>query len=221
MVKLKSTNQPTGTRCRFLCCILVFGCATAFGQDEARRAYIERFGTPEAKAKAASAAAQAPPVYRVVEGKVYDVSRSVLWKHFDGDCLTVLSNGITPARDESQQGLHDGPSESPAISRGLGTGRRFCSPETRHPGKRFFLRNYPPSLWPTTGKRIEGLAMQTGVFQHSNETLEQWDYGVDYTPQAHMLTPEEAAAAKTEADRKKAERGRSDFEIRVGEQREG
>ena len=68
-----------------------------------------------------------------------------------------------------------------------------------------FLRNYPSSLWPTTGKWIEGVAMQTGVFQHSNETLEQWDYGVDYIPQARKLTAEEVTAAKTEAQKKKAE----------------
>ncbi len=206
MVKLNPTNQPMGTRCRFLCCILVFGCATAFGQDEARRAYIERFGTPEAKAKAASAAAQAPPVYRVVEGKVYDVSRSVLWKHFDGDCLTVLSNGIILQEMKVNKVYMTGPVNHLQSQGAWAPAGGSVASETRHPGKRFFLRNYPPSLWPTTGKRIEGLAMQTGVFQHSNETLEQWDYGVDYTPQAHMLTPEEAAAAKTEADRKKAER---------------
>ena len=185
---------------RFLCCIPVFACAIAAGQDEAQRAFMERYGTPEGKAKAARAA---PPVYRVVEGKVYDISHSVLWKHFQCECLTVLTNGIIlqemkvkMVRTGSLTSLQsEGAYAGPASSVALGAWE---------PGKRFFLRNYPSVLLPTTGKRIEGLAMQTGVFQHGNETLEQWDYGVDYTPQPHKLTPEEVAAAKVEADRKKA-----------------
>lgn len=205
-VKVNLTNQPMRAQFYFFCCIPVFVCAIALGQDEAQRAYIERYGTPEAKAKAARAAQQSPPIYRVVEGKVYDASRSVLWKHFDGECLTVLSDGIILQEMKVKRVYKTGPVPyNQSIGAYGAPPARHLVSETREPGKRFFLRNYPSSLMPTTGKQIQGLAMQTGVFQHSNQTLEQWDYGVDYTPQPHKLTPEEVAAAKTDADRKKAE----------------
>jgi len=166
-----------------------------------------------------------------VEGKVYNISRSVLWKRFDGECLTVFSDGIIlqeikvnrvyqtdPVSDAQRHGAYGAPP------------RRHLVSETREPGKRLSLRNCPSSLRPTTGKQIQGLAMQTGVFQHGNETLEQWDYGVVYTPQPHKLTPEEVAAAKIEAEKKKAEgaaailkfelenseKGRDLYQYRVG-----
>jgi hypothetical protein len=210
MVKVNPANQPMSAKFRFLCCIPVFVCAIASGQNKAltpEESFAARYGirTQEQKAKAARAAAQSPPVYRVVEGKVYDISRSVLWKQFNGECLTVLSDGIIlqeikvnrvyqtdPVSDAQRAGAYGAPP------------RRHLVSETREPGKKFFVRKYPSSLMPTTGKRIQGLAIQTGVFQHRTETLEQWDYGLDYTPQPHKLTPEEVAAAKTQADRKKA-----------------
>ena len=90
MVKPKLTNQPMSAKFRFLCCIPVLLCAIASGQNKAltpEESFAARYGlgTPEQKAKAARAAAQLSPVYRVVEGKVYDISRSVLWKQFDGE----------------------------------------------------------------------------------------------------------------------------------------
>jgi hypothetical protein len=206
MVKLNPTIQPMSAKLRFLCCIPVFVCAIASGQDDVQKAFIDRYGTPEQKAKAARAAPQSPPVYRVVKGKVYDVSHSVLWKHFDGECLTVLSDGIILQEVEVNRVYKTDPVPyNQSIGAYGAPPTRHLVSETREPGKRFFVRNYPSSLMPTTGKRIEGLAMQTGVFQHGNETLEQWDYGADFTPQPHKATPEEVAAARTEADRKKAE----------------
>jgi predicted heme/steroid binding protein len=207
MVKLKPTNQPMSAQFRFLCCIPVFVCAIASGQDGAQRAFMERYGTPEGKAKAARAAPQSPPVYRIVEGKVYDVSHNVLWKHIDGECLTVLSDGIILQEMKTNRvykTTRGSLTPNQSVGAYAGPAASYVASETREPGKRIFLRNYPSSLWPTTGKWIQGLAMQTGVFQRGNETLEQWDYGVDYTPQPRKLTPEEVAAAKTEADRKKA-----------------
>ena len=210
MVKPKLTNQPMSAKFRFLCCIPVLLCAIASGQNKAltpEESFAARYrlGTPEQKAKAARAAAQLSPVYRVVEGKVYDISRSVLWKQFDGECLTVISDGIILQEMKVHRVYETDPGN---YNQSIGAYRappaRHLVSETREPGKRFFVRNYPSSLMPTTGKKIEGLAMQTGVFQHGSETLEQWDYGVDYTPQAHKLTPEEVAAAKKEAERKKA-----------------
>jgi hypothetical protein len=194
------------TKFCFLCCIPVFVCATGLGQDEAQRALIERYGTPEAKAKLARAVAQSPPVYRVVEGKVYDISHSVMWKHFDAECLTVLSDGIILQEVKVKRVYKTDPVPyAQSIGAYGAPPARHLISETREPGKKFFVRDYPSALSPTTGKRIEGFAMRTGMFQHGNETLEQWDYGVDYTPQPRKLTPEEAAAAKTEAERKKAE----------------
>lgn len=209
-MKLRLANPSMSARFRFLYCVPVFVCAIASSQNKAltpEESFAARYGlrTPEQDARAARAAAQLPPVYRVVEGKVYDISRSVLWKQFDGECLTVLSDGIIlqeikvnrvyqtdPVSDAQRHGAYGAPP------------RRHLISETREPGKKFFVRNYPSFLTPTTGKRIQGLAIQIGVFQHRTETLEQWDYGVDYTPQPHKLTPEEVAAAKAQADRKKA-----------------
>jgi hypothetical protein len=213
-VKLNLTNQPMSTQLRFLCCLSLFVCAVSSAQDGPKtpeETFAERYGrrSPEQKAREARAPAQVPAVYRTVEGKVYDVSHNALWKHFAGECLAILSDGIIlqemktnrvqkiargSLNDAQSHGAYSGPATS------------YVASETREPSKRIFLRNYSSSLWPTTGKWIEGVAMQTGVFQHGNETLEQWDYGVDYTPQPRTLTPEEVAAAKTEADRKKAER---------------
>ena len=99
MVKINPTNRSMSAKFRFLWCILIFVCAAASGQNKAmtpEESFAARYGlrTPEQKAKAARAAAQSPPVYRIVEGKVYDVSHSILWKHFDGECVAVLSDGI-------------------------------------------------------------------------------------------------------------------------------
>ena len=84
---------------RFLCCIPIFVCAIASSQEPSRSAadsFAARYGlqTPEQKARAVRAPGQVPAVYRTVEGKVYDVSHNALWKHFAGECLTILSEGI-------------------------------------------------------------------------------------------------------------------------------
>src|ERR1035437_6888549 len=214
-MRLSPTNQPMSAKFRFLCCIPGFVCAIASGPNKAltpEESFGARYGIgpPEAKAKAARAAAQSPPVYRVVEGKVYDISRSVLWKQFDGECLTVLSDGIILQEMKVNRIYKTDPVPyNQSIGAYGAPPRRHLVSETREPGKKFFVRNYPSSLMPTTGKRIQGLAIQTGVFQHRTETLEQWDFGVDYTPQPHKFTPEEVAAAKTQADKKKVE-GRSE-----------
>lgn len=211
MVQFNPTDQSMSPQFRFLCCIPVFVCAIASGQNKAmtpEESFAARYGlgATEQKAKAARAAPQSTPVYRVVEGKVYDISRSVLWKQFDGECLTVLSDGIILQEIKVNRVYKTDPVpyNQSIGAYGAPPARKLVS-ETREPGRRFFLRNYPSSLMPTTGKRIQGLAIQTGVFQYRTETLEQWDFGVDNAPQPHKLTPEEVAAAKTQADRRKAE----------------
>jgi hypothetical protein len=55
---------------RFLCCIPVFVCATALGQDAAtRKAFFDRYRNPEEKAKAGGEA-HVPDSLRVVNGQL-------------------------------------------------------------------------------------------------------------------------------------------------------
>lgn len=126
-----------------------------------------------------------PADLRVVTNQLFNVSRSILWKPFHGECQLFLTNGIvlqefkttpiygTPPPLNSQQsaGAYSaGPAGPPVIG------------ETRAPGKRFLLRNCPAALQPTSGKEIKGTAMQTGAVRIGAAMLEVWDCGIPYRP---------------------------------------
>lgn len=122
--------------------------------------------------------------FRVVTGQLYNIERSKLWKDCAGECVMVLTNGVII----QEYKIHriTAPGGSVSYNQSVGAyapiiPRRVIS-EERILGQKFFLRNYPKDLMPTTGKDIKALGMRVGTFQYGLDTLECWDYGTPNTP---------------------------------------
>lgn len=161
-------------------------CLSSIAQEDAAAAFVQRYGTPNQKAKLArdSAAARrqaaaAPADYRVVTNHLFNVPLSIYWKPFKGECRSFLTNGIVMQEVEVVRTYED-PKVNSLQSIGAYAApkpRRLLS-EERILGKKFFLKNYPVELQPTTGKELRGKAMQTGTIRIGQEILEVWDCGI-------------------------------------------
>ena len=121
------------------------------------------------------------PVFRVVAGQAYNTQKSVLWKHFEAECVEVLTNGAILEELKYNRSYVAGRVDyNQSIGAyGSAPARRMIS-ETRIPGKHFFLTNFPQPL--SDKQIVRGLAMQTGTVKIGHQTIELWDYGTPYQP---------------------------------------
>ena len=165
---------------RLVILLTLVGIATQ--ADTAQERYGYGLAKPASQARPRSAAPVAAE-YRIVTNHVFNVPFSIYWQPFKGECQRFLTNGIVlqevkinrvyqvaPVSYEQSIGAYGSPPARTLIS------------ETRIPGKKFFLRNCPAALQPTTGKEISGKAMQDGTIQIGRDILEVWDYGIPCRP---------------------------------------
>jgi hypothetical protein len=130
----------------------------------------------------------AAPSFREVDGKLYNIDKSVLWKNFDRhECLTVHTNGIV-VEEVTFKRIYAPPASVDRLqSTGnfLGSARNALPParrlisEERIPGKKYFLRNYPLKR-PAIGDKTSIKALYVGTVDYGSETLEMWDCGTPH-----------------------------------------
>ncbi len=148
--------------------------------------------------------------YWVVNGQIYDVSKSQLWEKMDGDIIKVLTNGIvveTFTVETKQQAVVE---EHPTQGAFGFTGRYHSETKMvdvgkeKVPGKTIIIRNCPIEENLAVGETISFMAMQTGTSGYNGDRLELWDLGVP--PTADDLrklkadTEERQKAAQKELD---------------------
>ena len=130
--------------------------------------------------------------FRIVNGKLYNRSLSVLWKAQQGTCTKVSSNLLT-VQTFRMEPIYEMVANSryrgDRLSRGGlfagGAGSATVQPdysqvqvgEEKIIGKKIILRNYGQTE-PATGSVITFAAMQDGTVMRGNEMLELWDCGV-------------------------------------------
>jgi len=120
----------------------------------------------------------ADPSFRRVDGKLYNVEKSVLWIPFEGECRAVTSNGIVLQKFKVNRVYKTEPvNELQSIGAYSGTPPiRHLVSENKVMGQKFMVRNYPKGE-AASGHVIKGKAIRVGTFDHAGETLELWDFG--------------------------------------------
>jgi hypothetical protein len=154
---------------------------------------------------------------RVVDGQIYNVYQSVLWKSMDGDVLKVLTNGVllstftmepiyqavaTTQYRERMMGFE--PARPVLVSKQVKVGDKKVT------GKKIILHNYSSDHNLAVGQTINSfLAMQIDPIDFNGDRLELWDYGT--TP-----TQGELRKLKADADeRQRAAQNQLDEQRRV------
>ncbi len=120
--------------------------------------------------------------FRRVDGKLYNIQRSVLWRDINGICAKVLTNGIVVRTVvEKVERYRVPPADSgTSISNILAGGRpKEAAIQTRlwqEEGPTIFLVNYdgPP---PAFGNAIRVKAIKVGTEIVAAEVIEKWDCG--------------------------------------------
>ena len=126
----------------------------------------------------------AHPDLRIVDGKLYNRSKSRLWEDFRGECLQVRKDGVL-LQEEFRSVGHYAP---PDVGEPQGTDLAPTSAaprrllwEEKKSARKFFVRNYPRELQPKVGERISGRAMRFGTIEIDRETFTCLDYGTPHS----------------------------------------
>jgi hypothetical protein len=127
--------------------------------------------------------AQSP--YWVVNGQIYDITKSSLWEKMDGDIVKILTNGIVvetfTVETKQQAVVEQHPTFAPF---GGFTGRYHSETKLvdvgteKVPGRKIIIQNYPLAENPAAGKTVSFIAMQVGTSEYNGDRLELWDLGV-------------------------------------------
>ncbi len=212
-------------RIGFLVCFLA---ATSLAQTP-QEEFARRYGIGPGNTTGGARVAPSPSDYRMVGGRAYVPSRSPQWKPFKATCLKFTTNGIVAQEIEIKR-IYGAPMVSESQSVGAyspGPAPRRLLSEERIVGKKFLLVNCPASLHPSSGKEINGTAMQTGTMQIGEDVLEIWDCGTPYNASSLVtppkpVSPEVAAGQKKAADSKVLEftqeqaiKGNSTYQLRL------
>lgn len=123
----------------------------------------------------------AHPDFRRVNGQLYNIRKSRLWRPISGKCAGVSSEGIklqTYTTNKVLEQWYARPSGGSSVYSGEGGVRhqRLVS-GGRIPDKRIFIKNYSTGYHAAEGQEIAALLMQTGTVEVDGETLELWDFG--------------------------------------------
>ena len=120
--------------------------------------------------------------FRRVDGKLYNIEKSVLWSDIKGTCIRMLTNGILVRTVVEKREILRIPASDagPSISNILLGGRTPApSVQTRkweEDGPEIFLENYDgPEL--TTGRMIRVKALRNGTYANEGDLIEKWDCG--------------------------------------------
>jgi hypothetical protein len=136
---------------------------------------------------------RAPDSLRDVNGRLYDINESVLWKTMDGDFLKISTKRIvlstftmepiyqattvTERMHPDRDYLHasDARNDERLVAKKVQVG------DKKVPGKKIILLNYPANLYPADGQTVSFRAMRIGTSDYNGDTLELWDYGTKPT----------------------------------------
>lgn len=120
--------------------------------------------------------------FRRVDGQLYNIEKSVLWRDLVGTCTTVLMNGIVVRTFVEKSEIYRiPPPDSGASISNILAGGRPSSPsvQTRkwvEHGPMILLLNYDGPE-PTTGKALRAKAIKVGTTVYEGEVIEKWDCG--------------------------------------------
>ncbi len=119
--------------------------------------------------------------FRRVDGKLYNIEKSVLWSEIKGRCTKVLTNGtvVRTIVERSESYPSQSPDAKPNIADLLGGKSAVPTVRTRvweEEGPEIFLVNYD-GLGPTTGKAIRTKAIKVGNYTYEGAVIEKWDCG--------------------------------------------
>jgi len=120
--------------------------------------------------------------YRRVDGKLYNIQKSVLWRDINGICAKIMTNGIVVRTVvEKAERYRVPPADSgTSISNILAGGRpKEAVVQTRlwqEEGPTIFLVNHDGPE-PEFGKAIRVKAMKVGTEIVAAEVIEKWDCG--------------------------------------------
>jgi hypothetical protein len=120
--------------------------------------------------------------FRRVEGKLYNVEKSVLWREIVGTCSSVVTNGIIVRTVVAKSASYVLPPPDPGsnISNILSGSRPLtASVQTRtwrEDGPALVLVNYEGPE-PKIGQTIRVKAIKIGTATYEGEVMEKWDCG--------------------------------------------
>jgi hypothetical protein len=121
--------------------------------------------------------------FRRVDGQLYNIEKSVLWRELRGICAKVLTNGIVLRIVVSRSETYTvSAAESGTTISNLLAGNKPAGPslQTRtwqEEGPTIFLVNYDGPE-PTTGSALRAKAIKVGTFPYEGEVIEKWDCGL-------------------------------------------
>jgi hypothetical protein len=120
--------------------------------------------------------------FRRVDGKLYNIEKSVLWHDLMGNCATILTNGIIVQTVIEKRGSYvippadSGTSISNILAGGKASGPSVQTRKWLEEGPPVFLINYDGQE-PVIGNSIRTKAMRVGTYTNESGVLEKWDCG--------------------------------------------
>jgi len=124
---------------------------------------------------------QAHPDFRLVDGKLYNRAKSLLWKDISGTFVCTNRGGVVVQTWKVE----------PVFGAGTGTEihtdginsyrvvvpRKIKTGESKTPGPKIFIRNYPLQPAPVTGAAIACRALPIENVEFQTEILAAYDFG--------------------------------------------
>lgn len=124
--------------------------------------------------------------FRNVNGQVYNIQKSVLWKDFDGDVLELATNGLI-VQTFTTEPIYGASTRSVDVHDYMGrvSGRRIVPTKIevglkKNPQQKLLLLNFPTNLPSGSGQTISFRAMRIGTTNQSGGNFEIWDYGIPH-----------------------------------------
>lgn len=120
--------------------------------------------------------------FRRVEGKLYNIEKSVLWHDLMGTCANVLTNGMIVQTVIEKRASYvippadAGTSISNILAGGKASGPTVQTRAWQEAGPIILLLNYD-GRGPAIGNTIRAKAMRVGTYTNENDVLEKWDCG--------------------------------------------
>lgn len=125
----------------------------------------------------------AVPWFREVNGQLYNIRRSVLWKTMYGDILKVSTNELVVSTF-TMEPVYEAATASRPVHNFMGgiAGYRqvptqIQTGEKKVRGVKIIVRDFPANLAPAVGETARLRVMRVGTTNYNGEILELWDCG--------------------------------------------
>lgn len=121
----------------------------------------------------------AHPDFRIVNGQLYNIRKSNIWKRFKAEVTAVNRSSLVMIENHYQPRAYN------ALNEFERAGVYMAGPTVNYPpinygpkdGISFVLKNYTQPENTAVGQTLYGLAMRAGVTNYDGEQLELWDCG--------------------------------------------